>query len=337
MGRKNLLTDLTVDAALPSGSDPAAEPASHVAPTALGARGVVGAMSRSLEAISAERDAAKAIGRQMAAGFSVVEIETRLIDASFVADRMPDADAEHDGLVSAIREHGQQVPVLLRPHPEEKGRFQIAYGHRRVRAASSLGRPVRAVVRDLSDEELVVAQGQENSARKDLSFIERACFAATLEDRRFTRDVIMSALTVDKTELSRLLSLRRSIPPTIVAAIGPAPKTGRRRWLEFAQRLDGAADPDEALKNVLSDEAFVTATSDERFLRLNAALTPSAKSSEKAAQEISDPEGRRFARVDRGVGRVTISVDERAAPDFGAYLVDRLPELFKAFSERAGR
>ena len=34
----------------------------------------------------------------------------------------------------------------------------------------------------LTDEQLVVAQGQENSARTDLSFIEKALFAARLEE-----------------------------------------------------------------------------------------------------------------------------------------------------------
>jgi len=41
------------------------------------------------------------------------------------------------------------------------------------------------VVRSLTDEQLVIAQGQENSGRTDLTFIERARFAARLEDRKF--------------------------------------------------------------------------------------------------------------------------------------------------------
>ncbi|MFC7555837.1 ParB/RepB/Spo0J family partition protein [Pseudoroseomonas wenyumeiae] len=60
----------------------------------------------------------------------------------------------------------------MRPHPTEPGRFQVAFGHRRLRAARDLAKPVRAVVRPLSDRELVLAQGQENSARANLSFIE---------------------------------------------------------------------------------------------------------------------------------------------------------------------
>ena len=57
---------------------------------------------------------------------------------------------------------------------------------------------MRAVLRHLSDAELVVAQGKENNERRDLSFIERALFAAHLEERKFDRDTIQAALGVDK-------------------------------------------------------------------------------------------------------------------------------------------
>ena len=39
--------------------------------------------------------------------------------------------------------------------PEISGRFQTAYGHRRIRAVARLGQRVRAIVRELSDTELV--------------------------------------------------------------------------------------------------------------------------------------------------------------------------------------
>ena len=47
----------------------------------------------------------------------------------------------------------------------------------------SWGRPVKAVVKKLGDEELVIAQGQENNERQDLSYIEKARFAHRLGKR----------------------------------------------------------------------------------------------------------------------------------------------------------
>ena len=99
----------------------------------------------------------------------------------------------------------------------------MAFGHRRLRAARELELKYGRSLRALSDEELVVAQGQENSGRTDLTFIERARFAAKLEERKFSRDTIMEALNVDKAALSRLIAIAKRIPAALIDAIGPAP------------------------------------------------------------------------------------------------------------------
>ena len=75
-------------------------------------------------------------------------------------------------------------------------------------------------------------------AAPTLTFIERARFAARLEDRKFSRDVIMSALNVDKAALSRLIAVATRIPPAVIEAIGPAPAYGRVRWQELMESLE---------------------------------------------------------------------------------------------------
>ena len=146
----------------------------------------VGALGASLSALSERGKHAEEIEKKLAAGQTVVELDTTLIDPSFVSDRMPISDEALSDLVEAIGESTQLSPILVRPHPETPGRYQTAFGHRRVRAVAILGIPVRAIVRELTDEEMVVAQGQENHARKDLSYIEKALFAQRLEGHRFT-------------------------------------------------------------------------------------------------------------------------------------------------------
>jgi plasmid partitioning protein RepB len=333
MGRKNLLAGLDDDELTAVNFDPATggdAPKKPAQPT-LGSRGAVGAMSRSLEIISAERRAAQVLGERIAAGQNVVEIDTILIDPSFVTDRMKGTDQDHADLKELIRQHGQQVPVLLRPHPSQAGRFQVAYGHRRVRALAELERPVRAVIRELTDDELVVAQGQENNARKDLSFIERASFAATLEDRSFSRETIIAALNVDKTELSRLISVSRAIPREIVEAIGPAPKAGRRRWMELADRL-GARGAEKAAAPILDDDKFRSRSSDDRFAILFAALAPRRPKAARPTVWTGD-DGKKVVRIERRLDCTTLSVDDKAAPAFSEFLIDRLPKLYRAFRE----
>ncbi|QFI69601.1 Plasmid replication protein RepB [Sinorhizobium alkalisoli] len=92
-----------------------------------------------------------------------------------------------------------------------------------------LNTPVKAIVRNLSDQEFVVAQGQENNERRDPSYIEKVRVAQKLAER-FTRDAIMSALPVCKSDLSNMLAVAAKIPTELVDAIGPARGVGWRNW-----------------------------------------------------------------------------------------------------------
>ena len=125
---------------------------------------------------------AEEIEQKLIEGQTVVELDPSVVDDSSVPDRMEATQEQNAAFREMIREHGQSVPILVRPKPEQPGRFEVAFGHRRLRAARELGIKVRAVVKNLTDVELVVAQGQENSGRTDLTFIERARFAARLEE-----------------------------------------------------------------------------------------------------------------------------------------------------------
>lgn len=326
--RKNLLSDLVGEKPelTAVNSEPPAAPA-RAAP--LGSKGAVGAMSQALAQIASDRDA----GARSAP--DIVEIDTALIVESSFRDRLEEAGADREALVASIREAGQQVPILVRPHPSEAGRYQIAYGHRRVAALREIGRPVRALVRPLTDAELIVAQGAENNARKDLSFIERAHFAASLEQRGVDRTTIMAALSVDKTELSRLISVTRSIPLDLIEKVGPAPKAGRRRWMDFAERIEASAAAEEARRIVASDRFKALPDSDARFLALLAAVRPS-RGSRREPEVWTDQAGRKLVRVERADGRFNLSIDETLEPSFGDYLLERLPEILASFQRRDG-
>jgi ParB family chromosome partitioning protein len=199
-------------------------------------------------------------------------LDPALIDSSFVSDRLEVDPAELQSLVEQMRDHGQQVPVLVRPHHHSDRRYQLAYGHRRVAAARLLERKVRAIVRAMTDEELVVSQGQENSSRTDLSYIERCLFAAKLEDGGFSRDIAMAAFSVDKTNVSRMIALARQIPVEMIHAIGAAPSVGRGRWTTLAEKLPAGNFLKEAA-DILKEEAVRALSSDERFDALLRRLT----------------------------------------------------------------
>lgn len=303
-----------------------AQPQTAAAPPKRAA-GAVRAMSLNLQQLSTEAAEAKSLREALAGSEAVVQLDPAGIDPSPVVDRIPiDDDPAFDELKAAIAEKGQQVPILVRPHPERAGRYQVAYGRRRLRVARELGVPVRAIVRQLSDRDLVIAQAQENGPRADLTFIERALYAANLETHGFDRDTITAALGVDKPELSRLLTVARVITPTVITAIGPAPKIGRPRWLALVEKCQHP-NASALAADVLRRPKFGKLDTNARFNFVLAAFSgPTGDPSRKTA--VTTAKGQRVAWLERVKKGIRISAEQ---PAFAAFLEERLPTLLKEF------
>ena len=76
-------------------------------------------------------------------------------------------------LSRSVAEHGVLQPILVRPVPG--GNYQIIAGERRWRAARAAGlTEIPVVIRELSDEETMVAALIENLQREDLNAMEEA-------------------------------------------------------------------------------------------------------------------------------------------------------------------
>lgn len=269
---------------------------------------------------------ARVLKEALKSGEVIVELDPLLIDESFVQDRLDVDLTMDDELVRSIDENGQTIPILVRLHPEIEGRFQVAYGHRRLQALRLLQRNVKAVVKPLTDDELVIAQGVENAARKDLSYIERAMFASRLEERGFERPIIMQALNTDKTELSKLLSVARAIPSKLVISIGTAPDTGRRKWLELAQYSSEQGAVVAAMR-ATEHQGFAALTSDERFASVFKAMSGS-KSVKAEVATWKPVDGRVSGKIkDTGIS-YSLILKAPEADGFGSYLTNRLDELY---------
>lgn len=289
----------------------------------------VGAFSQSLGDINEKANRVEELEQKLAKGQAVVELDPLLVDSSFVADRLGVSDEDQDALVSQIREHGQQVPILVRPHPETAGRFQVAYGHRRLAALKKIGGTVRAVVRELTDEQLVVSQGQENNARTDLTFIERSFFASRLEARKFSRDVIMSSIGVDKAALSRMIALVERLPDELIEAIGPAPGFGRTRWAEVADLLEEKGRTAKALR-AIQEPSFSDMSSDERFQVVYDQLRHVKYKPRTAIWKTEN--GAKVVRISETESKLNLVFDKTVVPEFGSYVEAMLAALYDEFA-----
>lgn len=246
---------------------------------------------------------------------SVQEIDPSQIEDTGMRDRFQLDGEDLQELKTSIEQHGQQVPILLRPHPRLSGRYQVVYGRRRLAAIQQLGLPVKALVRTLSDEEAVLAQGQENNHRKDPSFIEKAIFAGDLEEAGYAPAVIRDALAVSKSHVSHMRKVRQSIPRNVIEWIGEAPGVGWKRWHALAEKI--LANKVDAAKIPVNDEdsALDSAKRFERFAqRVDQSLNASKpKPAERPlARSVQAPgNGARIGEVLMSGGRTVLRTDTK--------------------------
>lgn len=213
---------------------------------------------------------------QDAAQSSIQEISTDLIDDSEFKDRLSlDDEQEIRELAESIEKQGQLIPILISPAGR---RYRVIYGRRRLAALRLIGKPAKALIRSLDEDQAILAQGQENSFRKDLSWIEKALFARSLLDSGKDEGLVCDALNIDQkarrggaklTGLARMKQVTSCIPIEIIEAIGPASGVGRDRWYAAAKSYESLGFPAgnqnfaaEILKSKdagnCSDERFAT-------------------------------------------------------------------------------
>ena len=296
MARKNMFDGITPERSV----SPAAPPTRM--PEVFQQTGPVAAIRNDLRTVGAR---------------SVHDIDPDLIEDTGVKDRLAPLDADLADLRNSIAQHGQQVPILLRPHPRLSGRYQVVFGRRRLAAIRSLGIPVKALIRTLSDEEAVLAQGQENNLRKDPSFIEKALFAGELEDAGYEAKIVQDALNVTRSHTSHMRKVREAFPREVIERIGAAPSVGWKRWYDLAARvLEQGIDP----RNVHSDPFPAWLTSDQRFEAWAKALHSPAKPRRQAAPlPVTSADGVALGTVTPVRGALTFQ-PAATQPDFAAWL-----------------
>jgi ParB family chromosome partitioning protein len=327
MARKNPFANLL------SHEEPASE---NRAALDYATKGATRSLLNSIDEMAAQAD-------QLLEGETIVELDPALIEDSFAKDRFAIGDDDYKDefqrVLEAVRERGQDSPVLVRPHPSHAGRYMLVFGHLRRRAAAELGRKVRAVIKQMTDRDHVIAQGQENNGRANTSFIEKAVFAAEIVNRRFDDDqsTVMAALGADKSTLSKMLAVA-GLPAPLLKAIGRAKRIGRDRWYDLKLVLDKPSNLEEALSFV-ETAGIAGLASDDRF----DALVTHLKTRKAGVRPRSSPVRANWAPADGRLAAEAISDGKKftlalraRGPDaraFGDYLTEHLDKLYEEFRQ----
>jgi ParB family transcriptional regulator, chromosome partitioning protein len=299
--------------------------------------GPVGALGKALGEFKVRNKIADEIESKLASGQTVVELDPALLDPSPFQDRLPDdTGADLASLSKSIEEEGQKVPIQVRPNPAAAGRYQIAYGHRRWRVLSNLGRAVRAVVLELTDEQLAIAQGIENSARQDLAWVERALFAARMEKANLKPRDVIAALSIDHSELAKMRTVTTVLSPDLLHWIGRAPAVGRPRWFQLAEAVKKDSSALERIQKIRAAAQIAGDSSDQRFAHVLAAALPPDKATDVERLGLLSPTGGDFGALSFGHAEAKIAVEKQYAIAFRAFLKDEIGPLVEKFFARYG-
>jgi ParB family chromosome partitioning protein len=139
-----------------------------------------------------------------------------LLDPNPFQPRMNfDDEALHD-LAESIRTQGVLQPILVRPHTDVPGRYQIIAGERRWRAAGMSGlHEIPVICRELTDVESAAAALIENLQRENLNPIEEAeGYQRLLQNFGLTHEQLGAAVSKSRAHVGnivRLLTLPESV------------------------------------------------------------------------------------------------------------------------------
>lgn len=116
---------------------------------------------------------------------------------------------EMEELTDSIRRNGILQPLLLRPHPQEPGKYQIIAGERRWRAAQAAQlHNAPAIVRELSDKDVLEIAIIENVQRADLNPIDEATgYAQLIEKFSYTQVQLAEAMGKSRPYIANMLRL----------------------------------------------------------------------------------------------------------------------------------
>ncbi|HEY3797928.1 MAG TPA: ParB/RepB/Spo0J family partition protein [Caulobacteraceae bacterium] len=175
-------------------------------------RGLGRGLSALLDEVEAPAD-----GARPAAGTSELPVEAIKPNPNQPRRRFDEAELEE--LAASIREKGVLQPILVRPSVYA-GEYQIVAGERRWRAAVRTGvRTIPAIVRSLSDVEVLEIAIVENVQRADLSAVEEAESYKALVDQ-FGRTQAQVADTVGKSRVHVTNALRLlQLPEGVLAMV----------------------------------------------------------------------------------------------------------------------
>jgi ParB family chromosome partitioning protein len=149
-------------------------------------------------------------------GATFAEIPLELISPNPKQPRTVFDETDLEELTASIDQIGVLQPVVVRPSPTSKGRYELIMGERRFRASERSGQStIPAIVRETDDVDLLRDALLENLHRAQLNPLEEAsAYRQMIDDFGCTQEELAKRIARSRPQISNTLRLL-NLPPLV--------------------------------------------------------------------------------------------------------------------------
>lgn len=233
-------------------------------------------------------------------------------------------------LVHSVREFGVLQPIVVRPHPENAGKYELVMGERRLRASKAAGlEAIPAVIKDTANEAMLRDALLENLHRSQLNPLEEAsAYQQLLGDFGITQEELATRIGRSRPQISntlRLLKLPEAVQLRVAAGVLSAGHARAILMMPDADAMQRLAD--KIVNEDLSvRQAEAIASSEPKPNKLKPAAGKRQEFLDDLASRLGDRLNTRV-KIALGARKGSISIDFATVQDLRRILTDLGEEL----------
>ena len=175
---------------------------------------------------------------------------------------LKDDDPKIVQLMDSISNHKQRDPVLIRPHPDLEGEFELVYGSRRRFSVLKLNQQrdasaqlkLKAWLCDIPDIDISALADSENDDRVDISIYERAIYYSKLKAQGMDNETIAALNKVGLTTVKYGLQIS-TIDTNLIALLKSPSDLSKNQGLQIV-RLLRSINPEDLARIVNQNLVF---------------------------------------------------------------------------------
>ena len=133
------------------------------------------------------------------------------------ADRQNFEMGDLHELASNISNNGQVQPIIVR---ETSGKYEVIAGERRWRACSIINKKVKAVIKNITDEDAFMLQAAENIKQELSHYSQSISYNRIINEEKVSQRTLAKKLGISKSSLSNFQLLFATIPTQLWDAVG---------------------------------------------------------------------------------------------------------------------